>query len=136
MFKQLVKYTLAAVIWKRYRALILATVGLFVYFWVVGRLHGDFLAYVALRSSNENLASSFIIKWLFIGGGLSAYLGFLYFWQREPEERTLPKTPHKTPEASPKTSSHDQKDPFERLRTKTTLKAKGDTVIDRYPKND
>ena len=74
MFNNLLRLTFVSYIWKRYRRLIVSTLLLFAYYWLVGKLHGDYILYSELTakdatenatpSSQAHLGYSFIIKWL------------------------------------------------------------------------
>lgn len=143
MFKQVIKYTLLAVIWRRYRSMIVATLGLFFYFWLVGKLHQDFLAaYAQVNAADAPLAVSFLVKWLLLGTGLVVWLVYLWFWRRpraQAEIATLEAAKRRNPrelkrETSPAPASPEVERRFEQLRGKQTLRSKSDLVIEKYPK--
>jgi len=129
MLKQLVKYTVAAVIWKRYRALIIATIVLFIYFWLVGKIHGDFIAYSKLRASSEDLGLSFVIKWFLFGVGLVCYLACV-FWRTGEPASDKSQTDTQSTGVEPSPSNIDS---FANVRNKKNLRSKSDIIIEKYP---
>lgn len=136
MFKQVIKYTLLAVIWRRYRSLIVGTLGLFFYFWLIGKLHQDFLAaYAQVNATDAALAVSFLIKWLLLGTGLVVWLIFLWFWRRPRAQADIAKSTRELARDIPTApASPEVEQRFKQLREKQTLRSKSDLVIEKYPK--
>lgn len=141
MFKQIFKLTVVSVVWKKYKAGILSTLGLFIYYWLVEKLHADYLHYLSLQQSDAALGSSFLLKWLFLIGGLLLYLGFNFLRQR-PLKTSIPhveskasrKPRSKTQQQTPPSTAEDAPDPFAHLRDKPTLRSKGDFIIEKHDK--
>lgn len=135
MFKQLFKLTVVSVIWKRYKAAIVSTLALFIYYWLVEKLHQDYLQYLSLQQTDTNLGSSFLLKWLMLGLGLGLYL--LYnFWRKRPGKTPLPhvdiKQKKKTRKQAPGNEAELDKgnDPFANIRQRKSLRSKADFVIE------
>jgi len=134
MFKQAIKYTFLAIIWKKYRVTLVAALCLVLYFWLVNWLHKDFIAYLTMKETDEYLGLSFLVKWLLFGLGILAYLAFVTFRTRN-IERVARENPQSVEEKSKSESSlNEGPDPFAALRDKSKLRSKSDLVIDKYPK--
>lgn len=136
MFKQVLKYTLAAVIWKRYRALIIATITLFTYFWLVGAVHDDYVSMSEKQGEIANLGRSFAIKWAFLLLGQGAYMLFLVVWRKAPttekKATRLARQPSTTQD-NHHAKTEEEPEAFKRLREKPKLRSKSDIIIDKYP---
>ena len=128
MLKNLVQLTLVGVVWRRYKNVIVSTLILFVYFWLIGKLHQDYVNYSELNKDHAYLAFSFIIKWCAFILGMVIYLLFNSFFPRSkkpvqtisikgqeiaPEQRTLP-------------------DPFADIRQREKLRSRADFIIEKH----
>ncbi|VUD64704.1 hypothetical protein TDB9533_03381 [Thalassocella blandensis] len=135
MFKQIFKLTVVSVVWKRYKAAIISTLALFIYYWLVEKLHEDYLHYISLQQSDSNIGFSFLLKWFFLASGLGLYLLF-NFWRKRPVKSPLPhldlkhkkKTNKQTPQSADSTADAD--DPFANIRKREKLRSKADFVIE------
>lgn len=135
MFKQIAKYTFFTFIWKRYRATILATLLVLFYFWLVGRVHSDFIAYAELRGESANLGVSFLIKWLLFILGFIIYLVYIFLWSiRTPSKIKTPRSATRDTSVSEVVAAKN--DPFTQLRQKQELRSRSDLVIEKYPKKE
>ena len=142
MIKNLFRITLISFIWKRYAAIIVTTLSLFIYFWLVGKLHEDFVAYSELNNSQEYLGLSFIVKWAAFLVGVIVYL-LLNTRYRSPESF---QDTSKTGFYDELKSSQNNKmvelptrkkdfesgaiDPFENIRKKEKLRSMADFIIE------
>ena len=141
-----------ALFWRKYRVAMMATLILFAYFWLVSKLHLDFIAYLELAKTDEHLGWSFVVKWAFLIIGIVSYLLFLFLsnraihsessrtsqseptsiWEKRdtisPESKVSAREDNKSSDDTPRGD-----DPFRALRTKPSLRSKSDLVIGKYP---
>lgn len=165
MIKNIVRLTFVSYIWKRYKRLIVSTLVLFAYYWLVGKLHGDYIVYSELTAKDladeatsadqTPLAYSFIIKWVaLILGGIVYCISndFLITLNRFKAENASESQGRSKQDPSVKTTyssnqnnskqTHDGPtnpqggDPFEYIRTKDTLRSKADIIIEKKSKNE
>ena len=133
MINQLLRLSFITFIWKRYKALIISTLLLLLFFWIVALVHQDYSQYAQLNEDKQYLGLSFLLKWLFYGLAVSGYI--YYNWlagSTKPQQPNSPSTT--TKEASSRAPLDSNKnDPFEHLRNKKQLKSKADQVIDKKP---
>lgn len=127
MFKHILKYTLLTVVWKRYRVAIIATVFLFMYFWLVGKIHSDFILYSEVKDTENHIGFSFFVKWLSYLFGLCIYLAFIFLKSDASEKKFRQ---NKIPDSTVASTI----DPFESVRSKQKLKSRSDQIIEKYPK--
>lgn len=134
MIKNIVKITLLNYLWKKYKAVIVSTVVLFFYFWLVGKLHEDYVSYSHLNNDTNNLGLSFVLKWLCFLVGLGLYL--LVNARQNRKESVLEKMSSTAEKGNAKTaaeaSSSSSADPFQHLREKEKLRSKADVIIERH----
>ena len=76
MIKNLFHITLISYIWKRYKAIIISTLSLFFYFWLIGKLHEDFVSYGHLNDDKQYIGLSFLLKWFAFFTGFIVYFVF------------------------------------------------------------
>lgn len=135
MFKQLFRLTVVTYVWKRYKAIIISTVILFVFFWLVNQLHQDYLSYGNLNENKEYIGLSFVIKWLAFSVGCIVYLLFNSWrkWQKKPAkdlpQEKLSKADLTERSADDQTSYHD---PFDEIRKRNKLRSKADFIIEKH----
>lgn len=134
MFKQLFRLTVVTYVWKRYKAIIVSTVILFVFFWLVGQLHQDYLSYGDLNEDKEYIGASFVIKWLAFIIGFIIYVLF-NSWQgkRANGTKDLPNDTVNTAQLSsvPSVDEMQANDPFHEIRQKDKLRSKADMIIEK-----
>ena len=133
MFKNLVHLTLLTLLWKRYKRLIISTLILFVYFWLVGKLHEDYVNYVELNQDQQYLATSFFIKWLALIIGALVYLliNILVFRGRQAADTPVGKPEARSADSG--TASKDS-DPFAQIRQRRKLRSRADFIIEKKRK--
>jgi len=73
IFKQAFRVAFVALIWKQYKAAIISTVLLFIYLYIVSRIHQDYLTAVG-PDGIEKL--TFVYKWAAFITGFAVYFGF------------------------------------------------------------
>ena len=76
MFKQIFRLTFATFIWKQYKRIIVSTLLLFAYLWLVGSIHSDFLSYAELQTDQTMAGRSFLLKWAALVSGVVLYLAY------------------------------------------------------------
>lgn len=131
MFKQVFRLTFVTVIWKQYKQVIVSTLALFLYLWLVGSIHEDYLAYEQDRSA---IGLSFILKWAAFAVGVMLYM--LFHWLR-PRKKSQKRSWFKS--SAGKTSSEqpvtqDGEDPFDDLRHQKKLRTRAEIIIDEKKK--
>ena len=136
MFKQAFRFAFVALIWKQYKAAIVSTLTLFAYLFLVGWIHGDYIASAQLENQTQGLGRSFIIKWSAFAGGIGLYI--VYHWVRgqfkekgksktEKSKATLmPRVDH--PHATDKIINDPElkADPFAHIRKRSKLRGRKD----------
>ncbi len=134
MFKQLFRLTVITYVWKRYKAIIVSTVILFVFFWLVGQLHQDYLSYGDLNKDTQHFGLSFVIKWAAFITGFIIYVLF-NSWQGKRARRTkdLPQDVVSTAKLTSDAPDEGVKanDPFHDIRQKDKLRSKADMIIEK-----
>ena len=128
MLKNLVQLTLLSVVWKRYKNVIVSTLLLFVYLWLISKLHQDYVNYSELNKDHGYLAFSFIIKWCAFILGMVIYLLFNSFYPRS-------KKPVQTVSIKDQKTVPDQRvlpDPFAEIRQRKKLRSRADFIIEKH----
>ena len=156
MMTQLFRLTFVAFIWKRYKQVIVSTLVLLLFLWIIEKVHQDFVHYSQLNADNAYLGLSFVIKWLVFVLTSVLYLG-INVWFRSnsttpPEDDSLlSKMKSKTPQprdvgrsgknqhsegsaSDPKSAQSNESDPFDAIRHKERLRSKADLVLQKPPK--
>ena len=127
MFKQVFRVAFVTLIWKQYKHIIVSTIILFAFLFLVGNLHADFLKHAELQGNKTGLGLSFVYKWLAFALGVGLY--FTYHYLRT--NRTSKKSP-KGKIATHKAMDQgvDDEDPFSNIRAKKKLRSRADFLID------
>ena len=128
MLKNLLHITVLTLLWKKYRQLILSTLVLVAYLWLVSLLHDDYVNYSELDGDKQYLAWSFAIKWLAYLSGIVIYL--FISWRRNGKvdtENTSTTTQTKTATTSKK--NNPLTDPFADIRQRDKLRSRADFII-------
>ena len=133
MFNQLLRLSFITFIWKRYKRLIVSTVLLLLFFWLVSLVHQDYSQYAQLNDDKQYLGISFLFKWLLYGVAVVSYVYFngLAGNSAKTGQQDLPVATKKVD--PPQSSKAQTSDPFEHLRHKERLKSKADQIIDKKP---
>lgn len=133
MFKNLLHLTLLTLLWKRYKRLIISTLILFVYFWLVGKLHEDYVDYVELNENQQFLALSFLLKWLAFTFGAVIYLllNVLIIRGNRPTSAQTGAADSSSTDSKPKAKDAD---PFAQIRQRKKLRSRADFLIEKHHK--
>lgn len=130
MLKNVFKLTLATVVWKKYRTIIVATLLLLLYFWLVGQVHSDFITYSKVNSIDTSLlGTSFVLKWIALGIGCVFYSGFLWFRRRQRNLAPMAAKKFRNKAMPENTQTDTGEDPFRNIRKKRKLQTKTDKLI-------
>lgn len=138
MINNLFRITFITFIWSRYKATIISTILLFLFFFLVSQLHQDYVSYAELNKDTANIGLSFVAKWFAFIGGAAFYIWlnvrFLAANKKQSEkadpklsklEKVLKKTKKEEPASEVKSD-----DPFDAIRKKDKLKSEADFIID------
>ena len=143
MIKNIFRITLATYIWKRYSVVIISTAVLFVYFWLVGKIHSDYVSYIELNDESKYLGLSFLLKWFaFLVGFLVYLLVNSARFSLKNEIDNSKESVSNTVQANANNDALDvqekkannQQDPFAQIREKPTLRSRADIVIEKKAK--
>lgn len=130
IFKQVFRVAFVTFIWKQYKHLIVSTLLLFVYLFLVSNIHADFLTHTVLKEDKSGSGLSFVYKWLAFAFGIGAY--FLYHSIRarvkSKSKTNAQKLAEKNPAASSKVIINDPDDPFAQIRQRKKLRSRADFI--------
>jgi len=138
MFKQIFRITFITFVWKQYKHVIVSTLILFAYLWLVGSVHEDYLSYAELQEDDSLAGRSFLMKWAAFASGVILYL--VYHWFRGAKVRagklgsgSESKTSSGKRHAAINTfdSNNDEDDPFAAIREKKKLRSRAEIMIDK-----
>ncbi len=137
MIKNLVRFTVIAYVWRRYKTIIISTVTLFAYFWLVNLIHSDFIELSQLKNDSTYLGTSYAIKWLALLTGVSIYLSANSWIGKQSKSNqntdTLLNMKHSSqPNRNPEENNRilDNQDPFSEIRKKKKLRSNADFIIE------
>lgn len=131
IFKQVFRVAFVALIWKQYKAVIISTLLLFGYLFLVGSIHADFLTHTELQNDTSGSGLSFLYKWLAFALGTGVYFLFHYFRGRAKRKTENPtggllRSKTKKPSKTSQQVSNDEDDPFAAIRERKKLRSKAD----------
>jgi hypothetical protein len=128
MLRNLVQLTLLSVFWRRYKSIILSTFVLFLYLWLIGKLHQDYVDYSELNNDHEYLALSFVIKWCAFILGIMIYLLLNSLFPRS--KKLVPTVAKKNQKTG--SDQHAVVDPFAEIRQRKKLRSRADFIIEKH----
>lgn len=106
-----------------------STLALVIGWLTVVLLHNEYVEYVQITQSIEQLWLSYVLKWIVILSGILAWIWFSFLGTRAPRA-TLKSAPDAAkPPSSPSSENPAVDDGFDFLRHKTTLESRGDKVL-------
>ena len=132
MIKNILRITLISYIWQRYKIIIVSTLLLFVYFWLIDKLHQDFISYSHLISSDKNLGLSFLLKWFCLLIGVVVY--FFLNSRRYKLGKHQKKASNMPGDSADRPATPNKADPFQAIREKARLRSKADITIEKNNK--
>ncbi len=122
IFKQAFRLAFVALIWKQYKAVIISTLLLFIYLFLVSSIHSDFLTHTELQNDASSSGLSFVYKWLAFALGVAVYFLFHFLRGRKASKKTA-EPASKNVSA---TSDSDEDDPFASIRERKELRSRAD----------
>jgi hypothetical protein len=130
VFKQIFRVAFIALVWKQYKQIIVSSLGLFGFLYLVGSLHADFLQHAELNADSSNVGLSFVYKWTALAGGIILYFAYHYFRprQKDPAKEKQQRIEKELAEL------HDEDDPFASIRARKKLRSRADFLMDKNKK--
>lgn len=123
IFKQVFRVAFVALIWKQYKAVIISTLLLLAFLFLVGSIHRD---YIAAVNHDTNKSLSFIYKWCAYSIGFVVY--FFFHWIRN--RFKTPAANNKEKIAESKALDKTDDDPFASIRSRKTLRSRADFIAE------
>jgi len=132
MIQFLAKSAFIAIAWKKYSTTIISTAVVLVYFFVVSKLHEDFVNYSSLVLDNQYLGVSFVIKWIawLFGAIFYLFIGFSYFNKSQIKRAFNNVTIHSSKMDKEHIQKHES-DPFEEISKRGRLRSKSDFILEK-----
>ena len=134
MFKQIFRLTFATFVWKQYKRIIVSTLLLFAYLWLVGSIHSDFLSYAELQADQSMAGRSFLLKWVALVCGVALYFTYNFF-RRAKRKRSDNSASSANNVEQDEQSQTDQDDPFANIRKMKKLRTRAEISIDQQVNN-
>ncbi|MDN4502343.1 hypothetical protein QX776_08010 [Alteromonadaceae bacterium BrNp21-10] len=127
MLKPLIRLTLAHLIWRHYKPVLIATVVCLLGIILVSFLHADYVAFAKELQGENHLGLSFIVKWLVycVIVGL-----WLWIWLRTMAQRQKLQDIN-TMLVAEKNYACPEDDPFNNIRHKDKLNSKADAILNK-----
>ena len=129
IFKQAFRVAFVALIWKQYKAVIISTLLLFAFIFVVGSIHEDYSTAVGPENIDQK---TFIYKWLAYIVGIATYLGLHALRARVKPKNLTDK--EKIQESKELETVGD--DPFAQIRERKKLRSRADFLMEDQRKSD
>lgn len=129
-FKQVFRLAFVTLIWKQYKPVIVSTLLLFGFLYLVGSLHADFLEHTKLEGQSDGVGRSFVYKWAALAGGVLAYFAYHYFRPRK-KDQAKEKRKRITQELA---QLSDSDDPFASIRARKNLRSRSDFIMEKDKK--
>jgi len=123
-FRQIFRIAFIALIWKQYKGLIVSSVLLIAYLFLVSSVHQDYLTHSQLQNDTSGSGMSFIYKWAAYALGIALYFGFHALSPSRPQKDELSE---KAKQAN-RNAKNDQDDPFSAIRERETLRSRADFI--------
>ena len=124
VFKQIFRVAFVALIWKQYKGLIISTVLLVAYLFLVGSIHKDYLTHSQLQNDTSGSGLSFVYKWVAYTAGIVLYFGFHALRKARPTKEHLSAQAKK----ANKEAKNDLSDPFSAIREKKKLRSRAEFI--------
>jgi len=124
MFKHIFRLTFLTFIWKKYKRVIVSTVLLLLFLWLVNFAHSEYLSFAKYQSEESNITLSFFVKWLSLILGAVIYL-ITVFWL--PKKKII--TKKNKDEA--KLTNTGERDPFASIREKDQLRSRAEIMLEK-----
>ena len=129
MFKQVFRLAFVTVIWKQYKQVIVSTLLLFLFIFLVSNIHADFLTHTEMQKDTTGTGLSFIAKWLAYAVGVGLYFAYHAVRGRDKNSSSKQNSKHKPTTKHGLTtveSDSPDDDPFAEIRKRKTLRSRAD----------
>ena len=135
IFKQVFRVAFVTLIWKQYKHIIVSTLLLFAFLFIVGKIHSDFLENAKLAGDTTGLGISFIYKWLAFIAAVGLYFGYHFWRTRNTDSKTDKKSAKKDKKIKEAAAfeESDDDDPFDKIRVRKKLRSRADFLINNDP---
>jgi len=131
MFKQVFRVAFVTLIWKQYKHIIVSTLILFAFLFLVGNIHSDFLKHAELQGDKSGLGLSFVYKWLAFAGAVGLYFVYHFMRTRQTDNKTGEKSKKRGVKSkNTQTVEEGDDDPFDKIRSRKKLRSRADFLID------
>lgn len=134
MFRFLAKSALATVVFKRYRRPIVSTLVLFLGYFLIATVHGDYVDYAVTADDRRYLWLSFVLKWTLLLAVTAVY--YFYNMAGLRPRGDQPPAPQKSPATRTEPSPGSAVDPFAEIRRKEKLKSRGEHLLDNHKRRE
>ena len=131
MFKQIFRLAFVTVIWKQYKGIIVSTLVLFIYLWLVGSVHADYMSYAEAQSDEALVGRSFLYKWAALISGVVIYIAYNFFRGSRPETKNKTTSQSKTNAKLIIAGENNSDDPFAEIRQKEKLRTRAEILVDK-----
>ncbi|MEM7360895.1 MAG: hypothetical protein AAF431_17525 [Pseudomonadota bacterium] len=140
MFKQIFRLTFITLVWKQYKHVIVSTVILFAYLWLVGSVHADYLSYAEMQEDDSLAGASFLMKWAAFIVGVVVYIGFHWLRGRKEKKSEAKSGPVFSPKSGKIDSFNSVKskdgqveeiDPFAEIRAREKLRTRAEIMMEK-----
>ncbi len=123
IFKQAFRIAFVTLIWKQYKAVIISTLLLFAFFFIVSSVHNDYLTATAQENRDR---ITFIYKWAAYAIGVIAYFAFHMIRGRmQPKKKGM-----KAKIEQSKQDENTGQDPFAAIRERKKLRSRAEFLMD------
>ena len=126
IFKQVFRIAFVTLIWKQYKAIIVSTLLLFIYLFLVSSVHADFLTHAELQKDASGSGLSFLYKWLAFTIGVAAYFLFHYLRGRPKKKSKQASKSSATINKKEINATESDDDPFAAIRERQKLRSRAD----------
>ena len=136
MFKQVFRVAFATLVWKQYKHVIVSTLLLFAFLFLVGKIHTDFLIHAEQAGDKSGLGLSFIYKWLALAAAVGLYFAYHFMRTRQNSREANDQTRKKSKKKGllrkevKGVEESDGDDPFDKIRSRKKLRSRADFLMD------
>lgn len=130
-FKQAFRLAFVTLIWKQYKGIIVSTILLFLFLYLVGSIHADYLANAKLNGDTSGVGVSFIYKWLSLATGVSGYFAYHYWRSKKGRSKKQREQNRQQKLVQELDQLSERDDPFSNIRARKKLRSRADFIIDK-----
>jgi len=130
VFKQVFRVAFVTLIWKQYKHVIVSTLLLFTFLFLIGSIHSDFLKHAELQNKAADTGLSFIYKWFAFIGAVVIYFFYHFMRNRKLRNHKLNSKTKQQSLVQELDELEGDDDPFAQIRTRKKLRGRADFMID------